>query len=229
MNAYLNDKSVLIENYKCLDNMFSREILENSLKWYCRHCQRNSKDWVMLISQVLDKLKFEQKHFPVCNLSINQLGELLENCHIKFPISFYATRDNINVIPQDGKLDYEHSTKYNNIKAYECLIRPIRFSCPDQFPVCIRTRLLYLPTKTLKFTLTGNKKELSNYTIYDCIIESIDETPTINREGLRLFWEKIKFVPFELLKDIMLKRNITKSWCEMVGYNYHVNFTNNLH
>ena len=129
---------------------------------------------------------------------------------------FYISKESIKLV---DKASDDEGNGYNTLKAYDCIVEPIRIELPYYLPIFIKLRLLYLPkyNRILKITYTGNG--------YERIIENMTDEVLPNKLLKREFVKHIKLIPFDfircLLKDLKNDNDeYINEWCRMVKINF---------
>ena len=197
--------------YENLNNKFTMDVLRSSLMNYEKYVS-NKTEWRKVVNEVMKSIDCTATIFPSVVLNVEQMLKLMKILGL-FPFTFYARREDIKIISEIN------DTAYNQTKAYDVIITPLRMDTPFYLPIHIKMRLFYLPynNKCLKILYTGDG--------YKRYIESIcSECVLNNKLTKRLFVERIKKLQFPFLKCILEGLPIDDSryveeWINLIKYN----------
>ena len=225
----MNDEMKVIEdNLERLDGMFRKDVLKESLLNYIKFSYRVSveekRKWMKSVDEWMSRLKSDKVMFPRCALSVERFLMLMREIGVEFPISLYFRSEDVKVYRKIMNND-EMNSEYENVKCFDCLVEVLRMEGVKgvNIPCIIKLRLLYLPRPgtIMKIIYTGNGFERK--------IEIIDNRERMNvklfdSEGRVGFIDRMKFIPFQLLKMICegvngVDKMFVNVWCQCVEIN----------
>ena len=221
----MNEEMKVIEdNFERLDGMFRKDVLrENLLNYIKFSCQANVEEkrkWIKRVDEWMERLKSDKVLFPRCVLNVERFLILMREIGAEFPIVLYFRSENVKVYKKI--MNNEIESEYESVKCFDCLAEVMRMEGIRgvNIPCVIKLRLLYLPRPgtIMKISYTGNGFERK------IEIMNKENGCLFDREGRMRFIDKMKFIPFQLLKMICEGVNnddkkFVNVWCQCLEMN----------